>query len=119
MFPRLTSWIGRTGLLRTLVSHARLAVRLVRDPRVPAIAKALPVAALLYVVSPLDLIPDVLPVLGQLDDISFLIVALEGFLKICPAAVVAYHRDAIAHRQPFSPMAPAADVIDAEWRREA
>jgi uncharacterized membrane protein YkvA (DUF1232 family) len=116
MSPRLTPWISRTGLLRTLLSHARVAVRLIRDPAVPVLAKILPVAAILYVVSPLDLIPDVLPIVGQLDDLTFLIVALEGFLKICPAAIVAHHRDGIARGVPFSPMA-APDIIDAEWRR--
>jgi uncharacterized membrane protein YkvA (DUF1232 family) len=118
MFPRLTSLVTRTGLLRTFVSHARLAVRLLREPQVPAPLKALPIGALLYVLSPIDVIPDVIPVLGQLDDISFLILALEGFLKLCPAGAVTFHRASIAARRAFSPMGPAGDVIDAEWRHE-
>jgi len=119
MFPRLTAWVARTGLLRTLFSHTRLAVRLVREPRVPVLFKGLPIAALLYLVSPLDFIPDVIPVLGQLDDISFLLVALESFLKLCPDSAVAFHRAAIAQGRRFTPMVPGKDVIEAEWRHQA
>ena len=61
----LLSW---PTLLGTLFSHARLAIRLIRDPSVSWFSKALPVLATLYVVSPFDLVPDVIPVLGQLDD---------------------------------------------------
>jgi len=101
------------------LAHARLAVRLVREPRVPALFKGLPIAALLYVISPLDFIPDVIPVLGQLDDISFMLIALEGFLKLCPESAVTFHREAIAQGRRYSPMAPDGPVIDAEWRHQS
>jgi uncharacterized membrane protein YkvA (DUF1232 family) len=42
--------------LRTLFAHVRLAVRLVREPRVPLLTKALPLGAVLYVVSPLTIL---------------------------------------------------------------
>ena len=118
MAARVTSWLSRPGLLRTLFSHARLAVRLVRDPRVGLLVKTLPLAAALYVISPLDLIPDVIPVLGQLDDLGILLISLEGFLRLCPAAAVAFHRAAILQGRRYSPMPATGDVIDAQWRRE-
>ena len=52
--PGMTSWFGRLGLLRSLLTDARLAWRLVREPRVPAACKAVPVLAALYLLSPID-----------------------------------------------------------------
>ena len=118
MAARLTSWLSRPGLLRTLFSQVRLAIRLLREPRVPLLTKLVPPLAALYVVSPIDLVPDFLPVLGQLDDLALMIVALEVFLRLCPARVTTFHRAAIAHGRKYSPMYPTVDVIDAEWRRE-
>ena len=114
----MRSWLSWPGLLRTLFSQLRLAVRLVREPRVPLLTKALPLGAALYVVSPLDLIPDVVPVLGELDDLSLIVIAVMFFLRLCPAAAIAFHRTAIAQGRRYSPMPPTADFIDAEWRRE-
>jgi uncharacterized membrane protein YkvA (DUF1232 family) len=114
---RPTSWLARPGLLRTLLSDARLAFRLVREPLVPMLVKALPLAALLYVISPLDVLPDVIPVVGQLDDLGIILIALKAFLKLSPAAAAAFHKEAIARGRKFSPMAPTDYVIDAEFRR--
>ena len=111
----LWSW---AGFLRMLVSRARLAVRLMREPRVPLFPKALPVAAVLYVISPLDVIPDVLPLLGQIDDLAIILIALEVFARLCPVPAVAFHRDAIAQGRRYSPMLNTDGFIDAEWRRE-
>ncbi len=52
------------------------------DPRTPAKAKILVFLGLLYGVSPLDAVPDILPMLGQLDDIGVLIVVLLFFLRM-------------------------------------
>jgi uncharacterized membrane protein YkvA (DUF1232 family) len=106
-------------LLRTLVAQARLAYRLIREPGVPLLVKVLPVLALVYVISPVDFIPDVFPIVGQLDDLGIVALALELFVRFCPPAPTAFHRDAIAHGRPYSPSTPAAgDIIDAEWRRD-
>ena len=118
MAIRATSWLSRPGLLRTLLSHARLAVRLVREPRVPLLAKTVPILATLYVVSPVDFIPDVVPLVGQLDDLTIMLIALEAFLRLCPHAALAHHREAIAQRRRYSPISPADDFIDTEWRHE-
>jgi uncharacterized membrane protein YkvA (DUF1232 family) len=118
MTPRVTFLSSRTGLLRTLVWQARLAFRLIREPGVPVLTKTLPALALLYVISPLDFAPDVLPVLGQLDDIGIAAVALEIFLRLCPASMKAFHEGAIAQGRAYSAMPATADFIDAEWRPE-
>jgi uncharacterized membrane protein YkvA (DUF1232 family) len=111
----LLSW---PGLLQTLLSQARLAARLVREPRVSMLTKALLVGAGLYLVSPLDFLPDVMPLLGQVDDLAIVLIALRTFIHLCPASAVTHHRTALEQGQPYSPMAGADDFIEAEWKRE-
>jgi uncharacterized membrane protein YkvA (DUF1232 family) len=103
---------------RTLVADVHLALRLLREPAVPVYLKALPFAALAYVLSPLDFLPDFIPIIGQLDDLGIAILGLKVFLRLAPSDAIAFHREAIVRRRPFSPMSPAGDVIDAEFRRQ-
>jgi uncharacterized membrane protein YkvA (DUF1232 family) len=127
MAARLWSWLARPSLLRTLVQQARLAVRLVREPAVRWAVRAIPVLAGLYVVSPIDIVPDVLPLVGELDDLGILLVAVQAFIHLCPAPLVEYHRAAIANRRPYAPMpspgpstptASTGPIIDAEFRHK-
>jgi uncharacterized membrane protein YkvA (DUF1232 family) len=112
----VAKWIGRPGLMAAIVADLRLAVRLLREPAVPLLVKSLPIAAVLYVVSPLDFIPDVIPGIGEIDDLVIVLFGLKAFLRLCPAAVTAYHREAIAEGRGFSPMMSRDAVIDAEFR---
>jgi uncharacterized membrane protein YkvA (DUF1232 family) len=106
------------SLLLALIAHVRLSIRLLRDPRVPLLLKAMPVLTALYVLSPIDLLPDVLPILGEVDDLAVSVLTLQAFVRLCPAAAVDFHRAAIAERRRYSPMPPAGEIIDAEFRRE-
>lgn len=101
-----------------LWSQARLAGRLLREPRVPFHAKAVPVLAALYLVSPLDLVPDILPLVGQIDDVTLAVAALAVFVRLCPSPTVAFHREALAAGRPYAPMSAGDEVIEAQWRRE-
>lgn len=114
----MTSLLSKPALLRTLFAQLRLAVRLLREPSVPIVTKAIPVLAALYVVSPLDFIPDVLPLVGEIDDLAIAAAGVALFLRLCPPAARAFHQEALAGGRPYSPMTPRGDVIDAEWRRE-
>jgi uncharacterized membrane protein YkvA (DUF1232 family) len=59
----------KLGLLFTKFrNELRLGWAMLRNPQTPASAKLVAVLALLYVISPVDLVPDVLPILGWLDD---------------------------------------------------
>jgi uncharacterized membrane protein YkvA (DUF1232 family) len=118
MGVRISPSLQRPGLLLTLLERMRLATRLLREPRVPGAIKTVPLLAGLYLIWPLDIAPDFLPVLGQVDDLGLVLLALEGFLRLCPAAAVAFHRAGIAAGRRFAPMPATGDVIDAEWRRE-
>lgn len=69
------------ALLRALPDIARLVGRLAGDPLLPAPAKIALAAAVIYLVSPVDLLPDFIPVLGYLDDLLLVAVILDGILN--------------------------------------
>ena len=116
MAIRISTWLSRPWSLRALLAQARLAIRLLREPRVPMVVKAVPLLALLYVISPIDFVPDFIPGLGQLDDAGIVLAALELFVRMCPAGAQTFHREAIHQRRRYSPMTPTDEVIEAEWR---
>jgi uncharacterized membrane protein YkvA (DUF1232 family) len=111
----LLSW---PGLIRAIVTNVRLSFRLLREPRVSLAKKAILVLVAAYFISPLDLIPDLLPVIGEVDDVAFALLALQFFVQICPPDAVAFHRTAIEQGQRFTRMPASGAVIDAEWKRE-
>jgi uncharacterized membrane protein YkvA (DUF1232 family) len=107
----------RLGLARTVLSEARLAVRLLREPSVPGLLKLIPVVTAGYLIWPLDIVPDLLPIVGQLDDIGVVVAGLQAFIHLCPDAVRAFHRAALAAGRRFSRMPREQDgFIDAEFR---
>ena len=121
MGTRLRRWLSFPALIRSVYSNARLATRLVREPRVPALLKALPIVGLAYVISPIDLIPDLIPLLGQVDDLSLILMAIEAFKRLSPNHVVAHHEADIAQGRRYQPMTTPpkpGEYIDAEFRRE-
>lgn len=71
----------------------RLVWRLTRDPRVPARTKALLFVLVGYLASPVDLIPDFIPGIGQLDDLVIAAFALDQILNRVPDEVVREHWD--------------------------
>jgi len=75
-------------VLRHLPNFARLYWRLFRDRRVSILPKALLVLTLVYVVSPLDVIPDFIPVIGEMDDVAVVLSGLWLFIRLCPPEVV-------------------------------
>jgi uncharacterized membrane protein YkvA (DUF1232 family) len=115
---RLSSWFLRPSVFGALFTELRLAWRLLKEPRVPVVVKALPALALVYVLSPLDFIPDLVPFLGQVDDIGILLLATKAFVKLCPQAVHAHHAAAITSGRRYTPMSPSDVVIDASYRRD-
>jgi uncharacterized membrane protein YkvA (DUF1232 family) len=65
-----------------------LLLELLRDPRVPLRSKALIAAAAAYVASPIDLIPDFVPVISRIDDAAVLVLAFDYFLESVPQSLV-------------------------------
>ncbi|HEY5520403.1 MAG TPA: DUF1232 domain-containing protein [Candidatus Limnocylindrales bacterium] len=89
-----------TGLLRVLnmlpflplagraPGYARLLWALGTDPRVPPSRKALLAIAGAYIVSPIDLIPDAIPIIGAIDDVAIMVLAIDIFLEGLPEDLV-------------------------------
>ena len=108
MFSALKAWAGR--LKRDVVALWLAA----RDPRTPWHAKALAGAVAAYALSPIDLIPDFIPILGYLDDLLIVPAGIWLAVRWIPATLMAEFRDrAMASARPRSLIAAA--VIVALW----
>ena len=86
-----------------------------RDPRVPWYAKVLAVAVAGYALSPIDLIPDFIPVLGYLDDLIIVPLGVLLVIRLIPPAVMADHRAAAAAAQQLPVSRNAAAAIVCVW----
>jgi uncharacterized membrane protein YkvA (DUF1232 family) len=86
-----------------------------RDPRVPWYAKALAISTAVYALSPIDLIPDFIPVLGHLDELIILPLVVILVVRLIPSEIMMEHRAAavLAAEKPTSKMGAA--VIIGLW----
>ena len=83
---------GRMGnFLMFLPNMVRLLGRLLKDVRVPTAEKALFVAAIVYFVMPVDLIPDIFPFIGQVDDIYVIALTLLRLVNRTDERIVREH----------------------------
>ena len=80
-------------LVMLLPNLGKLAARLATDPRVPVRAKVFAGIAAAYALSPIDLVPDFIPVLGKTDDILVVALALRHVIEEAGVAVVREHWD--------------------------
>lgn len=78
-----------------LFNSFRLTWRLLRDQQVPFAAKLVPLSVVAYVLSPIDLVPDVILGVGQLDDLALILLGVQIFIAVVPRAIVQRHRAAI------------------------
>lgn len=90
------------GFWREIWQQIRLVYYLIRDPEVPIYLKLVPFAAVVYLLWPIDLIADVIPFLGQLDDLTALLVTSKVFVELVPQHVVARHLEAIRLRDGYA-----------------
>jgi len=81
-----------------------------RDPRVPWYTRALAIAVAGYALSPIDLIPDFVPVLGYVDDAIVLPLGVLLMVRLIPREIMAEHR-ASAARLVDLPRSKTASVI--------
>lgn len=109
--------VGKMNLLAELKKRARLlkaelhALWLAsRDPQTPAAARWLIVCVVVYALSPIDLIPDFIPVIGYLDDLILLPLGIALALRMIPSEVVAQCRER-ARLEPFN--------IPEKWKTRA
>ena len=109
MFERARQWAR-------LVKRDAHAIYLAgRDPRVPWYAKALAVCVAGYALSPIDLIPDFVPVLGYLDDVVIVPLGVLLVVRLIPLDIMAEHRAAAAQVADRPIGRTAAIVIVVSW----
>lgn|GEM_PF-894831 len=85
---------GALGMVRDIPRYLKLLARLARDPRVSKVDKAIVAGVLVYMASPVDLVPDwVVPVVGQIEDVYLLALALSRLVNNAGMEVLMDHWD--------------------------
>src|SRR3984893_10172374 len=106
------TWQGSVGNLKRDVVAIAVALR---DPRVPWYAKVVGACVVAYALSPIDLIPDFVPVLGYLDDLVLVPLGLLLVVRLIPADILAEHRVAAAAVVERPVSRAGAAVVIAVW----
>ncbi len=97
------------GMLRNFVSRLKLIMRLMGDRRVSPWVKLIPVGALAYLISPIDLIMGI-PGIDALDDAAVLWIGSTLFVELCPQDVVHEHMQDLGSNLEDN----SGDVVDAD-----
>jgi uncharacterized membrane protein YkvA (DUF1232 family) len=90
---RFASWREKANALKKQTYAVYLACR---DPRVPWYGKALALAVVGYAFSPIDLIPDFIPILGYLDDLILIPLGIKLVMGMIPTEVMTEYREKAA-----------------------
>jgi uncharacterized membrane protein YkvA (DUF1232 family) len=91
-------WEKMRAVAKRTKREVQVYQRVLRDPRTPLPAKLFLGLAVGYIMMPFDLIPDFIPVLGQLDDILIVPGLVLIALKLLPPALLEEHRAAVAEQ---------------------
>lgn len=78
-------------LLKRLPNYAKLVIAMTKDPEIPKKQKVTLLAGIGYLASPIDLVPGVIPVLGQLDDMLAVLMAIEYAMRYLPEEKINAH----------------------------
>lgn len=105
----------KIGLFTSVLNQLRLMLKLMADPRVPTLTKLLPLGAVVYLLSPIDLVPDMIIGLGQLDDLGILVLGIKSFISMAPAHVVAELQAEISGGKASNAHA-SEETVDASYR---
>lgn len=100
---------------RALIAEIAVLAAAIRDPRTPWYAKALGMFIVGYAVSPIDLIPDFIPILGFIDEALLLPIGIWAVRRMIPAEVMAEHRANVAAGTRLPPNRTAAAIIIGLW----
>ena len=109
MLTRLKEWA------RSIKRDVHALYLAARDPRVPWYAKATAAGVAAYALSPIDLIPDFIPVLGYLDDVIIVPLGIMLAVWMIPPALMVEHRAAAAAAEGRPTSAAGAVAIVAVW----
>jgi uncharacterized membrane protein YkvA (DUF1232 family) len=109
-----------SGFFQDLILRAKLILRLMGDKRVNFLLKILPVGALIYLILPIDLLPEIaIPIIGYLDDAFVLWIGMTLFVALCPDEIVQEHMNVLqkvipGRWQDTPQQEDSGEIIDAE-----
>ena len=95
------------GMTRDVIDRVKLIFKLMGDSRVSPLVKLIPVGALVYLVSPIDIIMGI-PGFAALDDAAVLWMGSKLFVELCPPEVVQEHLNSL------SGVGPDDDIVDVD-----
>jgi uncharacterized membrane protein YkvA (DUF1232 family) len=104
-FDRIRRWA------RTLKRDTLALYLAARDPRVPWYAKAIAACVAAYAFSPIDLIPDFIPVIGYLDDLILVPLGIALAIRLIPPALLEEHRERAAARIAGRPVSRVGALV--------
>jgi hypothetical protein len=107
---------SKGGFFRDLSLRVKLILRLIGDPRVSLLLKAIPIGSFVYL-----LFPDIAP--GPIDDAAIIWLGTSLFVELCPPEVVAEHMEALRKTIPGAWSEPPAargeeEVVEGQFRDE-
>ena len=109
-----------SGSLSDFFQNFVIAWKLMRDGRVsPLLRFGVPILALVYVLFPIDVIPDVIPGLGQLDDIGIVLLALQMLVQFVSPDIVDDYRSGVGQARDDAASEASQDdddVVEADYR---
>jgi uncharacterized membrane protein YkvA (DUF1232 family) len=89
--------IRNLGFLTGMFKQVKLVWLLLQDSRIPLWIKSIVPLSFLYLISPLDFIPDVILGLGQLDDLGVILLGMTLFVKLCPQNIVENYQNQLEY----------------------
>jgi uncharacterized membrane protein YkvA (DUF1232 family) len=102
------------SFLSGLIKQLKLVWLLFRDERVSLWTKLVLPLSLLYLVSPIDFLPDFFVGLGQLDDLSVILLGMALFVKLCPPEIVNYYLNQLEYGE--KPQKDDSQTVDTTYR---
>jgi uncharacterized membrane protein YkvA (DUF1232 family) len=101
-FDLLTKW------LRSLPTDVKIVVKMIGDDELDMKARTLAVGTVLYILSPIDLIPDIIPVLGYIDDAIIMRIVLVVITEIDPERAIYYR---VKYPEMFEPLERQIQIL--------
>lgn len=105
----------QNNMLKEIILRLKLVLRLLADKRVNFFVKLIPIGALAYLISPVDLAPGVaLPVIGALDDAAVIWLGTTLFMELCPPEVIREHARTLTSHLDILEHENGEEVIDSD-----
>ena len=92
----ITTRLSDGSFVQKAFSDLKMAYWLMKQPDVSLLSKLIPVAIVIYTLIPVDFIPDIIPVLGQIDDVALIMLGVRAFLRLASPAVVGRYEASLA-----------------------